>query len=90
MSPQHTGWTDALFKQAFGRVLRELRREREWSQEALADASGYHVNHIGFLERGIRSPTLIAVFQLAAALDISPLEVVRRVQQEVELLGTGS
>lgn len=76
------GWTDAAFRRAFGRVLRRLRSERGLSQEGLAESAGYHVNHVSYLERGRRSPTLYAVFQLARALEVSPVELVRQVQVE--------
>ena len=75
--------SDAAFKQAFGDVLRELRRERGLRQEALAEASTCHVNYVSFLERGINSPTLMVVFQLAAALNVSPAELVARVDERI-------
>ena len=34
------------------------------------EAAGCHVNHVSFLERGIRTPTLLLVFRLADALNI--------------------
>ena len=60
--------------------LRELRTERGLSQEALAEATGCHVNHISFLERGVHSPTLVLLFYVARALSIAPSELVRRVE----------
>ncbi len=64
-------------------MLRELRGERQLSQEALADKSGLHLNHVSYLERGIKSPSLIAVFQLARALDVSVTSLVGRVEEEL-------
>lgn len=75
--------SDSAFKQSFGEVLRELRRERGLSQEALAKASCCHVNDVSFLERGINSSTLMPVFQLAAALNVSPAEFVARVDDRI-------
>jgi transcriptional regulator with XRE-family HTH domain len=74
---------DAPFKKVFGQVLRELRLEREMSQEALASASGLHLNHVSYLERGIKSPSLIAVFQLAGALQIPASDIVTRVEARI-------
>ena len=64
----------------FGRVLQELRRERGLTQEGLAERSGCHRAHVSFLERGLKSPTLNMLFQLAAALEVSPTELVSRVE----------
>ena len=68
---------------AFGTVLRELRRERGLSQEQLGFESGYHRTHISFLERGVYGPSLEAIFHLAEALNTSPTELVKRVEEVV-------
>jgi transcriptional regulator with XRE-family HTH domain len=70
-------------EQGFGQVLRQLRRQRGLSQEQLAEASGCHRAHVSFLERGLKSPTLHMLFQLAAALEVAPAEIVSRVEAEV-------
>lgn len=80
MEPPQAGQREASFKTTFGRVLRELRLERELSQEALAEAAGCHVNHVSYLERGLRSPNLLVVFDLARALQLSTAELVDRVE----------
>lgn len=56
---------------AFGRVLAQLRRERQLSQEKLGFEAGFDRSFISLLERGRRSPTLDTVFSLCRALDIS-------------------
>ena len=70
----------ASLEDAFGRVLRELRTERGLSQEALSLACGRHRTYVSLLERGHNSPTLTTVWRLAAALDVSAAEFVRRVE----------
>ena len=75
---------DQVFKRTFGEVLRQLRTERQLSQEALALAAGCHVNHISFLERGLRSPNLVVVFDLATALGLAPSELVARVEKRLQ------
>jgi len=74
---------EASPEDGFGRVLRELRRDRQLTQEQLAEVSGCHRAHVSFLERGLKSPTLNMVFQLAAALGVAPSELVQRVEQEL-------
>ena len=64
----------------FGRILREIRRERGISQEELAFESGYHRTYISLLERGINSPSLDAILRLAPVLNTSASEIVARVE----------
>jgi transcriptional regulator with XRE-family HTH domain len=69
-------------EQAFGKVLKELRRACGLSQERLGFDSGYHRTYISQLERGLKSPTLATVFRLASVLKVPPSELVRRTENE--------
>ncbi|NDZ83046.1 helix-turn-helix domain-containing protein [Streptomyces sp. SID10853] len=42
---------------AFGDRLRRLREERGWTQDDLADRTGYSASHISGVETGARNPT---------------------------------
>lgn len=66
---------------AFGRVLRQIRTERSYSQEELGFKSGYHRTYIGLLERGEKSPSLRTLFNLAATLKVTPSVLVRKIEQ---------
>jgi len=70
-------------EKAFGKVLREIRQKHSLSQEDLGFESGYHRTYISLLERGRKSPSLNTVFQLAAALGVSPSEIVKRTEDRV-------
>ena len=72
-----------MLAQIFGQVLREVRKERGLSQESLGFKSGYHRTYISLIERGNKIPTLQTLFNLASALDISPSDLVKRVQNVV-------
>jgi len=67
-------------EQTFGQILRLLRQERGLSQEELALESGYHRTYISQLERGLKNPSLLTIFQLAKVLDVKPSEIVERIQ----------
>lgn len=54
----------------FGKILREFRTERGWSQERLAEAAGITLNYVGNLERGEQGPSLHTLIRLARALDL--------------------
>jgi methanogenic corrinoid protein MtbC1/DNA-binding XRE family transcriptional regulator len=56
-----------------GRRVQELRRERQWSQEQLAQAAGLDRTYISMMEHGKQNLTLGAVTKLADALEV-PLQ----------------
>ena len=56
---------------AFGQVLRELRKGRDLSQEALALESGLERNYVSLLERGRNSASVKTIFKLVPALGVS-------------------
>jgi len=68
---------------AFGIVLRSLREQHGFSQDSFAHLTGYHRNYIGQLERGEKSPSLSALFNLAEALEIRPSQLVRMIEQQL-------
>ena len=68
---------------AFGQILREHRRKNKISQEALALQSGLDRTFMSKLERGIRQPTLMSLFKIANALNISPSQIISEVESLV-------
>jgi transcriptional regulator with XRE-family HTH domain len=59
----------------FGKRLRELRLERNLSQEKLAELAGLHRNYVGILERAVQSASLDAICKLATALKVRPADL---------------
>lgn len=57
---------------AFGKRLREVRREHGMSQDQLADRAGVHATVIGRMERGLREPRVTTVLRLAQGLSVQP------------------
>src|SRR6266851_5186939 len=76
-----TGYRGALEKRAFARVLITAREERGLTQEALAFDSGYHPKYISMLERGVNSPSLTAILEIAKALNTTGAELVAQVER---------
>ena len=54
----------------FGTRLRDLRLQRELSQERLAELAGLHRTYLGGIERGERNVSLINLVAIANALDL--------------------
>jgi len=72
-------------KIAFGLVLRQLREQYGDSQDSFAHRTGYHRNYVGQLERGEKSPSLSALFNLSRALGLRPSQFLERVEKRLGL-----
>jgi transcriptional regulator with XRE-family HTH domain len=59
----------------FGAKLRELRTEKNITQEQLAELINKSIEHISFLERGERSPSFELLIDIANACAISPADL---------------
>ena len=59
----------------FGARIKELRLQKDWSQELLAEKTGFHRTYIGMVERGERNLSLknIEIFSNSFGLNISDL-----------------
>jgi len=60
----------------FGRRLKELRSERELTQEKLAELAGLERTYISQAEQGRRNTTLLTMQRLAIALGVELPELV--------------
>jgi len=58
--------------------VRGFRHTKKLSQEELADLCGLHRTYIGSVERGERNVTLSTLETLAAALDVSVIELLSK------------
>ncbi len=67
-------------KSDLGRAIRELRRERDVSIEALALEADIHPTYLSSIERGRRNPSWRVLAALAGALGISVPDLARRVE----------
>jgi XRE family transcriptional regulator, regulator of sulfur utilization len=59
-------------------VLRQLREERGWSQEQLAERADLNRSYLGEVERGRAVPSIVTVSKLAGALDIRLSSMISR------------
>jgi transcriptional regulator with XRE-family HTH domain len=69
---------------ALGRAVRRIRRERDLSQEAVADAGGVHLNQVRRLELGTADVYASTMLRIVAGLGV-PLSEVARVYEQQQL-----
>jgi ribosome-binding protein aMBF1 (putative translation factor) len=65
----------ARFQKQFGDRLRELRKAKGLSQEALALACDLDRSYIGSVERGERNISVVNIYKIAAALGVNAREL---------------
>jgi transcriptional regulator with XRE-family HTH domain len=61
---------------AFGAVLRSVRTRQGLTQEALCESADMDRTYPSLLERGLRTPSLAMVIQIARALGVEPAQLV--------------
>ena len=54
----------------FGNRVREIRKEKGLSQEALASLADIDRSYMGHIERGEKNITLTKIYQISAALNV--------------------
>lgn len=60
-----------------GENVRRVRLKKGLTQETFAEKSGFTQQYISDLERGLRNPTFVTLFELATALEVSHMDLVR-------------
>nr|WP_245315581.1 helix-turn-helix transcriptional regulator [Bradyrhizobium neotropicale] len=65
-----------------GRNFAKLRKRKRFTQEKFAEVSGFTQQYISDLERGLRNPTIVTLFELASALGVSHVDLVLPDEEE--------
>ncbi|MFP3448522.1 helix-turn-helix domain-containing protein [Pseudomonas putida] len=68
---------------AFGKVLRQRRKQAGLTQEKLAFEAEVQRNYVSLIERGIHQPTINVIFKLAAALKCKPSTLISEVESTI-------
>ena len=66
---------------AFGDVIREARKKRGLSQEALAEIADLHRTYIGMIERGEKNITIVNAEKIALALGHKVSDLFKRAEE---------
>jgi transcriptional regulator with XRE-family HTH domain len=64
-------------KKNFGKRLRYLRRDRDVTQERLAELIGRSVNFVSMMEKGEAAPSFETLERLAEVLNVEVMEFFR-------------
>lgn len=59
-----------------GKNFARIRREKGLTQEQIEERSGFSQQYLSGLERGKRNPTVITLYELAQALEVSHVELI--------------
>lgn len=60
-----------------GKNVSRIRKKKGWTQERFADISGFSQQYVSSLEQGHRNPTVVTLYELATALGVSHLDLLR-------------
>jgi len=60
-----------------GRNVQAIRQRNGLTQEQLAELSGFSQQYISGLEKGRRNPTIVTIYEIASALGVSHMDLVR-------------
>ena len=60
-----------------GENVRKVRLKRGLTQERFAEKSGFSQQYLSSLENGRRNPSIVTVYELATALGVSHLELLK-------------
>jgi transcriptional regulator with XRE-family HTH domain len=60
-----------------GENVKRIRLARGLTQEQFAEQSGFSQQYLSTLERGHRNPSIVTLYELATALGVSHVELVR-------------
>ncbi len=70
--------------ESVGIAIRKLRRKRGLSQEVVSGLAGIARTHLTMIENGSKQPNLETVWKIAYALDISPSELMKLIEDEMQ------
>ena len=63
-------------RRLLGRNVRLCRVDAGLTQEQLSDRSGFSQQYISDMERGLRNPTIVSLYELADALGTTPVALI--------------
>ncbi|MCX6325097.1 MAG: helix-turn-helix transcriptional regulator [Bacteroidia bacterium] len=72
-------------QRVFGKVIKELRLQKKMSQEKLAFDSDIDRTYISDIEKGDRNVSLLIIYRIAKALQISLSDLFKKIEDHGEI-----
>lgn len=72
---QYFQQSDYVIEKRLGRRIAELRKAKGFTQQTLAERTGYSVEFVSLVERGINAPAVSGCEVVAKALGVSVAEL---------------
>ena len=69
--------TNKVLYKKLGKNIKYFRKERELTQEELAEKVGVSLEFIGRIEIATSKPSLDTLFKIAKALNVEPYELIK-------------
>ncbi|QLB42588.1 helix-turn-helix transcriptional regulator [Mannheimia pernigra] len=69
---------------AFGRAIRQLRKQKNLSQEELGFEADLQRIYVSKLELGQQQPSITTIFKLAKGLGCSATELIEKTEEELQ------
>jgi transcriptional regulator with XRE-family HTH domain len=69
-------------EEALGYVITQLRVKRDWSQEYVAEKSGYSQRYFLRVERGSQNPTYRFMLAVAPLFGLTPSQLLARAERK--------
>ncbi len=71
-------------RKVVGQNVKRVRQKRGLTQEKFAEISGFSQQYLSSLENGRRNPTVVTIYELATALGVSHMDLVRPLRRKSE------
>ena len=78
MSPDELAKDKKNFSIKLGKAIRQMREQKNLSQEQLADKAGYYRTYIGHIETATYSPSTYTLWRIAQALGVDMAEILKK------------
>ena len=65
-----------------GQNVKRIRQKEGLTQEKFAEISGFSQQYLSSLENGRRNPTVVTLYELATALGVSHMDLVRPIKKK--------
>ena len=68
-----------------GQNVKRIRLKSGLTQEKFAEISGFSQQYLSSLENGRRNPTVVTLYELATALRVSHMDLVRPIKKKKQI-----